>query len=190
MQRTCYPFLQYQNPFFRRFLFLKTLLTSVFRVRSFLIFFDSQSCLLLRAKCVFFTRFGELLLTCQRLSFSWVVRAFIKIPTNRHLKKRLPNPAFRVIWMFFSIKKDWCAVWPSFKMRWIDRIEESILHTHNVTRKCVKKFLEPFEFKNFAKKWQNPEISKPHFGIEKMDFPTLPSFCALSLRLMHRMITN
>ena len=33
------------------------------------------------------------------------------------LKKRLPNPAFRVIWMFFSIKKDWCAVWAQFYYR-------------------------------------------------------------------------
>ena len=49
-------------------------------------------------------------------------------------------------------------------------IQESILHTHNVTRKCVKNFLEPFEVKNFAKKWQNPEISEPHFGIEKWIF--------------------
>ena len=54
-----------------------------------------------------------------------------------------------------------------------------------------KNFLESFEVKNFAKKWQNPEISKLHFGLEKkMDFPTFPSFCALSLRLIHRMITN
>ena len=59
-----------------------------------------------------------------------------------------------------------------------------------MTRKCVKNFLEPFEVKNFAKKWQNPEISRPHFGLEKMDFPTFPSFCALSSRLMHRMVTN
>ena len=69
-------------------------------------------------------------------------------------------------------------------------IQESILHTHNVTRKCLKNFLETFEVKNFAKKWQNPEISKPHFGLEKMDFNTFPSFCALRLRLMHRMATN
>tara|TARA_B100000519_G_C13953717_1_gene301930 strand:+ start:191 stop:403 length:213 start_codon:yes stop_codon:yes gene_type:complete len=69
-------------------------------------------------------------------------------------------------------------------------IQESILHTHDVTRKFVKNFLGPFEVKNFAKNWQNPEISKPHFGLEKTDFPTFPSFCALSLRLIHRMIAN
>ena len=69
-------------------------------------------------------------------------------------------------------------------------IQERILHTHNVTKKCIKNYLEPFEVKNFAKKWQNPEISKPHFGLEKTDFPTFPSFCALSLRLIHRMIAN
>ena len=69
-------------------------------------------------------------------------------------------------------------------------IQGNILHTHNVTRKCVENFLGPFEVKNFAKNWQNPEISKPHFGLEKTDFPTFPSFCALSLRLIHRMIAN
>ena len=36
--------------------------------------------------------------------------------------------------------------------------------------KVFRKFLETSEVKNFPQKWQNPEISKPHFELEKMDF--------------------
>ena len=54
----------------------------------------------------------------------------------------------------------------------------------------MENFLETSEVKNFAKKWQNPEILKPHFEVDKMDLLHFPYFCALSLCLMHRMIMN
>ena len=54
------------------------------------IFFDSHSCLLLRAKYVFFTRFGELLLTFQNMTLSFF-----------HLKVQVSDKSRRTVEKWF-----------------------------------------------------------------------------------------
>ena len=55
-------------------------------------------------------------------------------------------------------------------VRQLRLMQQNILHTHNVARECVKKFLGSFEVKNFVKNMSTAEISKRHFEPSQNEF--------------------
>ena len=78
-------------------------------------------------------------------------KSFFKKSTIHHLKKRFPNPAFRGVWTFRTIKNDWCVVCSWFCCRCKALTLGQLLDTNYVMFWRIKNFLGAVEVKKFSK---------------------------------------